>query len=54
MEKSNSEPGYLAATVELYPLGATDEAFGTVIGPQQVAVRLLPGGTGRHTLHRDK
>lgn len=29
-------------------------AFGTVIGPQQVAVSLLPGGRGRHTLHYDK
>lgn len=31
--KSNKELNYLAAT---------DEAFGTVIGPQQVAVRILP------------
>lgn len=36
------------------PLGVTDEAFGTVTGPQQVAVRLLPGGRGSHTLHCDK
>lgn len=36
------------------PLEVTDEAFGTVIGPQQVVVRLLPGGRGRHSLHYDK
>lgn len=35
------------------PQGVTDETFGTVIGPQQVAVRPLPGGTGK-ALHCDK
>lgn len=36
------------------PLGVTDETFGTVIGPQQVAARLLPGATATHRIVTNK
>lgn len=36
------------------PLGLTDEKFGTVIGPQQVAVRPLPGAKATHRIVTNK